>query len=73
MHEIEIEPLSHGTLVVRTGVLQGMNERDQALNLSEFLCSSKISGLGRTKAEHVATYFNNDPDMLLDESISTLL
>lgn len=158
MHEIEIEPLSHGTLVVRTGVLQSMNESDidqilsehgfnvhgnvnkkvqlivaadlesnsskarkareygipfypleklnnlypnkplrailfaddvrktnaelrwdssnlraQALNLSEFLCSSKISGLGRTKAEHVATYFNNDPDMLLDASIEDLL
>lgn len=158
MREIELGPLSNGALVVRTGVLQGMNESDieqilsehgfnvhgnisrkvqlivaadlesnsskarkareygipfypqerlsdlypnkplhvisfpdnirktntelrwdsanlraQTLNLSEFLFSSKISGLGRTKAEHIANYFNNDPNMLLDASIEDLL
>jgi len=158
MREIELGPLSNGALVVRTGVLQGMNESDieqilsehgfnlhgnitkevqlivaadlesnsskarkarkysipfypqeklnnlypnkpirailftddvrktnaelrwdssnlraQALNLSEFLRFSEISGLGRTKAERIATYFNNDPDILLDASIEDFL
>lgn len=35
VREIEIEPLSHGTLVVRTGVSQGMNEGDIERILSE--------------------------------------